>query len=181
MRIHRGLPVTSPARTLLDAAATLPDRDVERTLDEALFFRRIVTRREIGDVLRRAGGHPGRARLARAASAAGGAGPNRRTDSRPEERLLQLITAADLPAPQTRAHLLGFRIDFYWPNHRLAVEVDTYGTHGSPRRFASDRRRDARLLSELGIVVIRFTDIEIERRPLEVVATVARALGAAGR
>ena len=79
VRIHRGLPVTSPARTLLDNAATLPDREVEQMLDEALFVRRILTRRGARPPrFERAGGHPGRARLARVAGEARGArAPNR--------------------------------------------------------------------------------------------------------
>ena len=47
------------------------------------------------------------------------------------------------------------------------VEVDAYGTHGSPARFESDRRRDARLLTEHGIVVLRLTKAAIEQRPFE--------------
>ena len=73
--------------------------------------------------------------------------------------------------------MLGYRLDMFWPLHRVAVEVDAYGTHGSPRRFAADRRRDARLLAERGIAVLRFTDRQIDQRPLETIATLARALG----
>ena len=51
IRLHQGLPVTSPARTLLDIAVTLTDRDVERLLDEALFARRILTRADLRDVV----------------------------------------------------------------------------------------------------------------------------------
>ncbi|HSO99079.1 MAG TPA: DUF559 domain-containing protein [Solirubrobacteraceae bacterium] len=174
-RIHRGLPVGAPAWILLELAATLPDREVERLLDEALFMRRIVTRRELEDMVGRAGGHPGRARLARVL---GEPSPRRRTDSRPEERLLQLILAAGLPPPRTQAPVLGYELDLFWPGAKLAIEVDTYGTHGSSRRFAADRHRDARLLAEAGIVVLRFTDMEIDHRPLEVIATLARALAA---
>src|SRR5205085_12175836 len=65
VRIHEHLPVTSPARTLLDVAATLTDRDVESLLDEGLFARRILTIAQVRDVLARAGNHPGRARLDR--------------------------------------------------------------------------------------------------------------------
>src|SRR5204862_480466 len=54
IRLHQGLPVTSPARTLLDIAVTLTDRDVERLLDEALFARRILTRADLRDVVARA-------------------------------------------------------------------------------------------------------------------------------
>jgi very-short-patch-repair endonuclease len=174
IRIHDDLPVTSPARTTLDVAASLPDRDVERLLDEALFTRRILTTEQVRDVLARAGNHPGRARLARVAA---DHTESTKTDSAPEEKLLSLIRAAGLPEPRTQALVLGYRLDFFWPGLNLAVEVDAYGTHGSQRRFESDRRRDARLLSERQIVVLRMTKIAIEARPLEVIAMLARAIG----
>jgi very-short-patch-repair endonuclease len=174
IRVHEGLPVTSPARALLDASGTLPDRDVERLLDEALFAQRIVRQTEIEDVLTRAGNHPGRARLERVASRHT---RSTKTDSPPEETMFRLIRAAGLPDPVTQAPVLGYRLDFFWPDLRLAVEVDAYGTHGSRARFEADRRRDARLLTEKGIVVIRLTRATIEARPLEVVALLARAVG----
>jgi very-short-patch-repair endonuclease len=174
IRIHDGLPVTAPAWTLLDAAATLPDRDVERLLDEALFVRRIVTLPEIAAVLKRSGGHPGRARLLRVAR---NHTRSTKTDSPLEETVLTLIRAAGLPEPQLQAIVLDYRVDFYWPALRLAVEVDAYGTHGSPARFEADRRRDARLWTEMGIVVIRLTKAMIEQRPLEALGAVARAIG----
>jgi very-short-patch-repair endonuclease len=173
IRVHEGLPVTAPARALLDAAASLPDRDVERLLDEALFVRRLVTRSEILDVLRRAGNHPGRARLEGVTSVDV---RSSRTESPPEETLLRLIRAAGLPQPSTQAHVLGYRLDFLWPELRLAVEVDAPGTHGSLTRFEADRRRDARLLTEKGIAVIRLTRAMIDQRPLEVVALLARGI-----
>lgn len=174
VRVHEGLPITSPARTMLDVAATLPDRDVERLLDEGVFARRLVTRAQIDDVLERAGNHPGRARLTRVAGAhTRGA----KTDSPPEERLLALIRAAGLPEPRLQVHVLDYRLDFFWPRHRLAVEVDAYGTHGAPMRFEADRKRDAKLLTERGISVLRLTRLAIEQRPFETVAVVARAIG----
>lgn len=174
IRLHENLPLTSPARTLLDIAAHLPDRDLERILDEAMFALRIVRTAEIRDVLSRAGGHPGRGRLARTASEHTS---STRTESPPEEQMLLLIRAGDLPDPELQANVLGYRLDFYWPQLRLAVEVDSYGTHGSRTRFESDRRRDARLLTELGILVIRFTTRAIEERPIEVIARLARTIG----
>jgi very-short-patch-repair endonuclease len=174
VRIHEGLPVVSPARALLDIAATLPDRDVELVLDEALFVRRIVTITEIEGVLARAGNHPGRGRLARLA---GAHTRTTKTDSPPEETLLGLIRTAGLPDPELQVPMLGFRLDFFWPALRLAVEVDAYGTHGSSARFEADRRRDARLLTEKLIAVIRLTRATIAERPLEALALVARAIG----
>jgi very-short-patch-repair endonuclease len=174
IRLQSGLPVTSPARTLLDVAATLPDRDVERLLDEALFARRIVTQREINALLRRVGNHPGRARLARVA---GVHTRTTETESPPTEALFRLIRRAGLPEPQLQVSVLDYRLDFFWPELGLAVEVDAYGTHGSPARFEADRRRDARLLTEKGILVIRITRLTIEERPLEALGLVARAIG----
>jgi len=75
------------------------------------------------------------------------------------------------------SHVLGFRLDFFWPQLGLAVEVDAYGTHGSRRRFEADRRRDARLLADKGISVLRLTKSGIEERPFEVIALLARAIG----
>ena len=174
VRLHEGLPITSPARTLLDVAATLPDRDVERLLDEGLFARRIITIAGIKELLARVGNHPGRARLARVAASRT---RSTKTDSPPEEALLGLIRAAGLPEPELQFPLLGYRLDFFWPELKLAVEVDAYGTHGSPARFEADRRRDARLFTEKGIVVLRLTRAAIEERPLEAIALLARAIG----
>lgn len=173
VRIHEGLPVTSPARTMLDIAASLTDRDVEWLLDEGLFALRILTVTEIRGVLARAGNHPGRARLARLADSRR---HSTRTDSPPEERLLALIRAAGLPEPRLQVSILGYRLDFLWPELRFAVEVDAYGTHGSRARFEADRRRDARLLAERSIVVVRVTKLAIETRPFEVIALLARAI-----
>lgn len=100
-----------------------------------------------------------------------------KTGSPPEERLLELIRAAGLPEPQLQHHVRGYRLDFFWPALRLAVEVDAYTTHGSPGRFEADRRRDAKLLAEAGIIVIRVTKAAVEQRGLEVVAALARAIG----
>jgi very-short-patch-repair endonuclease len=172
--LHDGLPVTSPARAILDAAPNLPDRDVERLLNEGLFALRILTLSQVNDVLARAGNHPGRARLARVVSSHC---RSTQTDSPPEELLLELIRAAGLPEPDPQTTVLGYRLDFYWPALKLAVEVDAYGTHGSPARFEADRRRDARLLAEAGIVVVRFTRMAVEERPFEVIGVLARTIG----
>lgn len=174
VRILHGLPVTSPARALLDVAAALPDRDVERLLSEAVYARRLVTLQEIRALLRRVGNHPGRRRLARVVAYHTG---DTRTDSLPEETMFELIRDAGLPEPRLRAHVLDYRLDLYWPELKLAVEIDAYGTHGSPERFESDRRKDSRLFAEMGITVIRITRATIKHRPLEALGLVARVVG----
>ena len=174
IRTQHGLPVTSPARTILDTAASLPDRDIERLLDEALFVRRILTIPHANGVLARAGNHPGRARLRRII---GNHVRSTTTDSPPEESLLALIRAAALPEPRTQIQILDYVLDFFWPELSLAVEVDAYGTHGSRARFEADRARDARLLAQKGIAVVRLTRAAIEDRPFEVIGVLARAIG----
>jgi hypothetical protein len=59
MRVEQCLPVTSPARTLLDRAATLRIGELERQLDEALVVLKIVRAQEIWDVVNRASGRRG--------------------------------------------------------------------------------------------------------------------------
>lgn len=133
-----------------------------------------VTLTEVDGVLSRAGNHPGRARLARVAATHA---RSTKTDSPAEERLVVLIRAAGLPEPQVQVYVLDYRLDLFWPELKLAVEVDAYGTHGSPARFEADRRRDARLLTEKGIIVLRLTRATIEERPLEALGLLARAIG----
>jgi very-short-patch-repair endonuclease len=108
---------------------------------------------------------------------AGGHERSTQTDSPPEETLFMMIRAAGLPEPETGFPMLGYRLDFYWPALKLAVEVDAYGTHGSRARFEGDRRRDARLLTEKGIETLRLTRTMVEERPPEALALVARAVG----
>jgi very-short-patch-repair endonuclease len=90
--------------------------------------------------------------------------------------LLELIRAAKLEEPETGAYVLGYRVDFLWREQRLVVEVDAYGTHGSPAAFERDRRRDARIQTEAGFTVIRITREQIVERPFEVVAILTRAV-----
>ncbi len=174
-RTCRGLPITSPARTLLDAAATLPDRDVERMLDRGTVH--------APDPHAKSG--PGSALTRRRSSGAANPGPRGgRIHPLNPDRLSarRKAPSADsrrrpsrTPAPEIT--VLDYRLDFFWPGLKLAVEVDAYGTHGSRTRFEADRRRDARLLTERGITVLRLTKSAIEQRPWEAIGLLARAIG----
>ena len=55
---HDGIPVTTPARTLLDLAATFPRRTVERALEQAEILR-LAGRDELHVILDRHRGRPG--------------------------------------------------------------------------------------------------------------------------
>jgi very-short-patch-repair endonuclease len=71
----------------------------------------------------------------------------------------------------------GYELDCWWEEARLAVELDTFGTHGSRLSFEEDRKRQ-RVLGLLGITVERVTDRQLAREPEEVLRMVAARLGA---
>jgi predicted transcriptional regulator of viral defense system len=62
---HRGIPITSVARTLLDLAATIRAEHLERALAQAQYLE-LYDHRAITDVLARANGHRGKRPLAEA-------------------------------------------------------------------------------------------------------------------
>jgi hypothetical protein len=98
-----GLPVTSPARTLLDLAPTVTARQLEIAFDRAI-VEKTVRASHVTDILARAGGHRGRARLAALLDRESGA--LTMTRSQAEEALLALVRQAGLPAPHVNFPLV---------------------------------------------------------------------------
>lgn len=97
--------------------------------------------------------------------------------SEAERLLLRLIGEAGLPQPR-RNHLIhGYELDLYWPEHGLAVEIDSYASHGRRSNFERDRARDADLGAH-GIEVRRFTWHQITRRGLWLAARLEAAISA---
>ncbi len=173
LRCKRGLPVTSPARTLIDLAAVMNERALERSVDEAI-LRRLIRERELVDALDRTPRRPGVGRLRRLLgdSLVHGAG---RSDV--ERSFRRLVRAAELPTPDFNVRLGPYELDALWRDYRLAVEIDTYRFHGGRAPFESDRIRDANLSD---LKPLRFTDRRLARHPEAVVATVARELAHRG-
>jgi very-short-patch-repair endonuclease len=171
VRIHEGLPVTSPARTLLDLAGCLDRRSLERALDEALTVRRIVTRAQILDVCDRAGGHAGASGLRSLAARRNTA----ITHSEAERRCLELIREAGLPEPRTQVRVAGYTVDLFWPDHRVAFEIDGFRFHTSRSAFDRDRRKDL-ALKAAGVDPNRVSRDQVVHEPLMTVASIAAAL-----
>jgi very-short-patch-repair endonuclease len=80
-----------------------------------------------------------------------------------------------MPAARTNVVIAGYELDVYWEAAGFAVELDTYGTHGSRLSFEEDAERDDDLLLA-GIELIRVTDVRLEREPRETIARVAAHL-----
>lgn len=159
LRRH-GIPVTGPARTLVDFAEQATTAQLERALNEARVRQR-VSDRSLEGAIERAGWHRGASRLARLLEQERGPGITRKEM---ERRFLQLIRRARLPLPETNANVLGKERDFFWPEHNLVVETDGWETHSTRAAFESDRHRDAELTAN-GYRVLRFTWRQITKEP----------------
>jgi len=173
LRSRRGLPVTSPIRTLVDLAGVLNERALERAVDEAISHR-LVRERDLVHALAPNRGRPGIRRLRAIVGDGLAHGVSR---SGVERTFRRLIAAAELPMPDFNVRVGRYELDALWHDYRLAVEIDTYGTHGGRVPFELDRVRDAALS---GLQPLRFTDRRLYRHPEAVVATVARELAHRG-
>ncbi len=166
-----GIPVTAPARTLVDLGGSLGARALERAVAEA-FALRLTGERGLRRQLAR---HPG-ARGVRAIRALLGADLPLRTRSEAEERFLALVTEAGLPRPRGNVRVLGMEVDFCWPDESLIVEIDGLAFHHSPPSFERDRRRHD-TLAAAGFTILRFTWTRLVEEPKPVIGQVALALG----
>jgi very-short-patch-repair endonuclease len=169
--VKDGIPVTSPARALVDLAASAGPDEVEDALSQAR-ARGIVSDRQLSDVLARAGNRAGVSALR--ALLRHQAGP-RLTRSEAERRLLRLVRAARLPDPEANVRVAGYEVDFLWREARLIVEVGGFAFHRHRPAFERDRLRDM-VLRDRGFAVIRVTWRQLVNEPLLVIAHIARAL-----
>jgi predicted transcriptional regulator of viral defense system/very-short-patch-repair endonuclease len=168
-----GVPVTSLARTVLDLAALDPKR-TEKDLRRADDAKRLDLR-EFEALLERSTGHRGYATLRRAVDLYR---PDPATTrSGLERRFRRLVRKAGLPEPAMNYVVGGYELDCWWEEARLAVELDTFGTHGSRLSFEEDRKRQ-RVLGLLGVKLERVTDRQLAEEPDEVLRAVAALLGA---
>ena len=168
-----GLPITTPARTLLDLAADgLRGRPLEAALDRAELLR-LVDFAELQALLARYPGRPGSRSLQATLSryVAGSV----ETRSVLEELVLELCDDHGLPRPKVNFSIEGKMRDFYWPGSRLVVEADSYTWHRSPSAMNDDRERDVRLMLA-GYRCLRFTWVQVTQRREYVAGALLRAL-----
>jgi very-short-patch-repair endonuclease len=172
----RGIPVTTPARTLLDLAPVVPSRELERALARAERLH-AGTQRRLPALLARYPARPGTPRLRELLD---GSRRPAFTRSEAEERLLALVRRVDLPAPEVNVEVGGYEIDFLWRDEALAVEIDGFAFHGDRGAFEADRRRDADLTAS-GVQVMRITWRQITEEPEACLVRLARALAERSR
>lgn len=172
----KGLPITSPARTLLDLASDATPRDLEQAVAEAE-RRHLASRSGLAALLARYPARPG-TRALRALIEAHERPALTRSEA--EERLLALLRRAELPAPDVNVRLDPYEVDFLWREAGLAVEVDGFAFHADRARFEEDRRRDADLAAR-GLQVIRVTWRQIVNQPEATLVRIAQALARSAR
>ena len=175
VRIHRGLPVTSPARTLVDVTPLVSDDELERMLDEAL-ERKLVRVTQIREVIARYGaGRPGVHRLTVLLDERQGRS-SALLRSFAERRLRDLLKLAGIPPDEMNVDLHGYVPDMVWREAKLIVEIDGYVHHRARGRFEGDRTRDTTLATH-GWLTLRFTARRIRDEPYAVIAEIALMLG----
>jgi very-short-patch-repair endonuclease len=165
-----GIPITAPARTLIDYTATTGADEAERAIAEA-FALRVVTEPQLIAAIERAPHRPGVARMKVILGQPGGP---RRTRSGGERAMLRLIRAAKLPTPLTNHPVAGFNADFFWPEVGLIVELDGGDFHRPRRAFERDHRRDI-VHKDAGHEVLRVTGRQLDQEPVYIAAVIVRA------
>lgn len=166
------IPVTTPARTLLDIAPLISARELERAADEAERLYRCGID-ELVETVAAHCGHRGAGALGRLVKVHAIGATVTRSDL--EEVFLNLCRQHRLPRPFVNAPLHGLTVDFLWEAAKLVVEVDGGSSHNTRRGFQDDRDRDS-LLAVHGYLTLRFTWFDVTRRPGVVAHRVRKVL-----
>jgi very-short-patch-repair endonuclease len=166
----QGIPLTAPARTVIDYASTTGANEAERAIAEA-FALKLVTEPQLLAAIDRA---PHRAGVACVKAILGQPGGPKRTRSGGERAMLQLVRAAGLPEPRTNHPVAGYNADFFWPEVGLIVEVDGGPFHRPRPAFERDHRRDI-AHKAAGYEVLRVSGQQLDQEPVYIATVIARA------
>ena len=179
-----GIPCTGLARTVLDLAAVVSRKSLERALDSVVRDRRLRYC-DLNDVLA-AHSRKGRNGLVQLRTALDTrCGDEVVPLSQWSRSVCELLVGAGLVRPKmehpvhdNRGNFVA-QVDLAYPRRRLAIELDSIRWHHNSESFVSDRRRRNRLQA-IGWDVLNFTWEDYTERPTELCAVVAEAFAAAG-
>ena len=160
---HQDIPVTTPARTLLDLASTLDKHRLARAIDRAEALR-LTSPNSLSALIERYPGRRGIAKLREIVDE--GLVGLRITKSDLEDLFLVFADRYGLPRPETNVWMeLGGRMieaDCLWRDARLIVELDSRGFHDTTQAFEADRARDRAAVAG-GWRVVRVTYRQLTR------------------
>jgi very-short-patch-repair endonuclease len=163
-----GIPVTNPTQTLIDLATELKPLRLERAVNQADVHDLVdpeTLRRSLDGCVGMPGARTLRTMLDRHTF--------RLSDSDLEIYFRPLALAAGFPLPLSKQWVLGFEVDFHFPDHGLIVETDGLRYHRTPAQQARMVKRDQTHTSH-GFRVLRFTHWQIAHAPTEVADVLRR-------
>lgn len=173
--VEDGIPVTAPFRTIFDLATVVGKRELERAWHEAS-VRELRAKVSLPMLLER---YPGRRGARRLRALLESKEPETITRNDFEEAFLALVDAFGLTRPRMNADLSlrgrFFEIDALWERERVALELDSRGVHGTPKKFETDRQRDRILVAE-GWRTMRVTWRQLRDEPEAIAADLRLAL-----
>ncbi|WP_037144501.1 hypothetical protein [Rhodococcoides fascians] len=146
------VPVTSPARTIVDTARVL-DLDHAVVIGDSALRKFAITPDALADALERSSRLHNIAAARRAVHRMNGL-----SESAGESLSRLRMEEHGIPTPtlQYRVPLLDFRVDFFWPKLRIIGEFDGLGKYGGDSRtLAREKAREDALRDE-GYQVIRW-------------------------
>ncbi len=163
----RNIPITSPARTLIDLAGVLPAAEVESALHLAIVNRRVAPqtlRARLRETPKHGSRGPALLRKLLASARSGVSSPLERV-------VAQALGSPDLPLPRREhpVYVEGtvYYLDFAWPHFRVGVEADGRRWHSDARSFERDRER-LNALTAAGWKVVRVTEQQVRTDPARV-------------
>jgi very-short-patch-repair endonuclease len=172
LRTHKGIRVTSPARTLADIAPLLAYNGLRRAVRQAQGMH-LVSVPQLIETMNRLGPRRGSRNLRKIIAT--GPAPTR---SELEDVVLDLILGGGFEHPDVNRPLIldGRRVvpDFRWAEQRLVVEADGAAWHDNPVAREDDAERQA-LLEAHGDRVLRVTWEQAVARPTQTLSRIGSA------
>jgi very-short-patch-repair endonuclease len=171
------VPVTSPARTIVDYAGISDAKGLSGVIEQAAVLRLldVAAIDRVLDGPRRRGTR----RLLRVIEPWRRYPRGLKIRSRMEAKLLPLLTEAALPIPETNARLRiagkVYEVDFLWRAQKLVVETDGGRFHDNPAAGARDSERN-RALTDARYRIPRLGWEDLRDRPEESMREIARLL-----
>jgi len=147
MTRHRGIPVTTAARTIADLRAVVSAGKLRQAIRQAEVF----------------------------GLKTGLEGPSDRTRSELEFQFLRLCKRYGLPTPKVNVPIGPLTVDFLWEEAKLVVETDGYHYHRGHETFENDHSRDLELRTR-GYSVTRLSYRQVVAEPARVVRGLRVAL-----
>jgi hypothetical protein len=169
-----GRPITAAPWTAIEVARSLPRPRALATLDAALRSGTCSA----DDLRGAADDQSGRRGIVTARQLLPLAAPRAESPMESEARLVMIDGGLPEPVLQHEVVDVGgrtWRLDFAWPEYRVAAEYDSVAWHSGPDAFFRDRRRYS-ALQELGWAIVSIVGEDVRYRPWELVRRIQAQL-----